>query len=49
MEPWVLALLLKPFVLLVLAVCILIPVRVLLSRKMKDGKLKRFLLWRLPE
>ena len=49
MDAWALALFLKPFVFLLLAVLVLIPVRLLLQRSMKDGKLKRFLLWKLPK
>lgn len=49
MDAWAWALLLKPFALLVLAVTVLIPVRLLLQRKMRDGKLKRLLLWRIPK
>lgn len=49
MDAWAWALLLKPFAFLVLAGLVLIPARLLLQRKMKDGKLKRFLLWKLPK
>lgn len=49
MDAWAWALLIKPFVLLLVAGCVLIPVRLLIDRKLKDGKLKRFLLWRLPK
>lgn len=49
METFVWALLLKPVMLLVLAVLVLIPARLALQRYMKDGKLKRILLWRIPE
>ncbi len=38
------AILLKPFALLVLAVCVFMPVKYLIRRKMKDSKLKRLLL-----
>jgi hypothetical protein len=49
MDAWLWALLLKPFALLVLAVFVLIPVRVLLQKFMRDSKLKRVLLWRIPK
>ena len=39
-----LALLLKPLVILLVAGCVLIPVRLAVQRYMRDGKLKRFLL-----
>jgi hypothetical protein len=46
MEPWAIALLVKPFVLLVLFVAVLYPARRAVERYMKDGKLKRLLLFR---
>ena len=39
--------LLKPAMLLVLAVCVLYPARMAVQRHMKDGKLKRLLLTRV--
>lgn len=47
MTPWLLALLLKPLILLVLGVFVLYPARMLVQKKMKDGKLKRLLLTRV--
>ena len=44
MEPWLLALLIKPFVALVVFGLICLPARLLVRSKMRDGKLKRFLL-----
>lgn len=44
-----LAAFLAPFVMLVLAVTVLYPVRRLLQRRMADGKLKRFLLFRIAD
>ena len=41
---WLLALLLKPFVALVVLGLICLPARLLIRDKMRDGKLKRFLL-----
>lgn len=49
MDAWMWAVLLKPFAFLLLAAVILIPARLALQRYMKDGKLKRFLLWELPK
>lgn len=46
MPDFVLALLIKPFVLLIISVVFFIPAR-LAVQKMKDGKLKRLLLWRV--
>ena len=44
MESVLIALLLKPLLLLVLAVFFLIPARLAVQRWLPDGKLKRFLL-----
>lgn len=44
LPPWAIAAFLQPFVLLVLSVCVFWPVKVLIRRRMKDGKLKRLLL-----
>lgn len=44
LDPWVIALLLKPFGALILFGCIALPGRLLVQRYMKDGKLKRLLL-----
>jgi hypothetical protein len=49
MDPWMWAVLLKPFAFLVLAAVVLIPARLAVQRFMKDGKLKRLLLWELPK
>lgn len=49
MDPWVIAVFLKPFALLVLAVLVLIPARLACQKWLKDGKLKRLLLWRIPD
>lgn len=38
---------LKPFILFVVAVCILYPARRLVEKRMKDGKLKQLLLRRV--
>jgi len=43
------AVFLKPFALLILAVLVLIPARIAVQKWMKDSKLKRLLLWRIPE
>jgi hypothetical protein len=43
-EPWLWSLLLKPFVALIVFGLICLPVRLLVHRWMKDGKLKRLLL-----
>jgi hypothetical protein len=47
MEPWVIAILLKPFGALILFGCIALPGKLLVQRYMKDGKLKRLLLTRI--
>ena len=47
MPPFVWAILLKPFVLLVLTIVVLLPARKAVERKMKDGRLKRLLLRRI--
>jgi hypothetical protein len=44
MPNFVIAMLIKPLVLLVLSFAVLLPARLLVQRKMKDGKLKRLLL-----
>lgn len=44
MENWLVALLIKPFVALVVFGLICLPIRLLVKAKMKDGPLKRFLL-----
>lgn len=46
-EPWQIAIVAKPFVLLVLAVTVLYPARIACERRMKDGRLKRLLLRRI--
>lgn len=47
MADFVLALLLKPFVLLIISVLFLIPGRLAVQHWMKDGRLKRLLLRRI--
>jgi len=47
MEPWMLALILKPFALLFLFGFICLPGRLFVQRFMKDGRLKRLLLKRI--
>lgn len=49
MDNWLLALFLKPFFALVLFGLICLPVRLLVQNRMKDSKLKRLLMWRLPK
>lgn len=44
MEPWTIAILLRPIGALILFGCIALPGRFLVQKYMKDGKLKRFLL-----
>lgn len=44
MEPFILAILIKPFILLILAVCVFWPMKAAIRRYMKDSKLKRLLL-----
>jgi hypothetical protein len=47
MDGWVWAVALKPFVALFLVACFGIPARLAVQRWMRDGKLKRFLLFRV--
>ena len=47
MQNWQWAVLLKPFLFIVLAVGVLIPARLAVIRYMRDGKLKRMLLTRV--
>lgn len=47
MERWLLALVLKPFVMFVIFVGIVLPIRLLFQRYMKDGPVKRFLFRRI--
>jgi hypothetical protein len=49
MEPWAIALLLKPLYLLVLFVLVLYPARWAVQKYMRDGRLKRLLLWRVTK
>lgn len=49
MEPWLIALLLKPLGALILFGCIALPGRILVQKYMKEGKLKRFLLLRIHD
>lgn len=44
MEPWLIALILKPFALLALSVLVLYPATLLARRYVPEGKLKRLLL-----
>lgn len=44
-----LAIFLKPFVLFVLAACVLYPARRAVMKNMKEGKLKRLLLFRVSD
>ena len=45
MEPWLIALLVKPLVALVVIGGIALPIRLAVQKWMPDGKLKRFLLF----
>lgn len=47
MENWLLALVLKPFFALVLFGGIVLPIKLLFQRYMKDGPVKRFLFRRI--
>ena len=47
MEPWLIAVIVKPLVLFALCVFVLYPARKLTQRAMKDGWLKRLLLRRV--
>ena len=47
MSNWMIALLLKPLVLLVLFVCVLLPIKLAFQRWMPDGRVKRLLLRRI--
>ena len=47
MEPWVIAILLKPFGALILFGCIALPLRLLYEKHAPEGKLKKFLLRRI--
>jgi hypothetical protein len=47
MEPWLWALLIKPFALLLLFGFVCLPIKILVQSRMKDGKLKRLLLKRI--
>jgi uncharacterized protein YneF (UPF0154 family) len=49
MEPWAIALFVKPLALLVLFVLVLYPARRAVQRYMKDGPLKRLLLRRVTK
>lgn len=49
MEPWQIAILLKPLAALILFGCIALPGRILVQKYMKDGKLKRLLLTRIHD
>jgi hypothetical protein len=49
MSNFAIAMLVRPFMLLILSVLILIPVRLAVQRRMKDGKLKRLLLRRIGD
>lgn len=47
MPTFVIAMLIKPFALLILSVLVLVPARLAVQRRMKDGWLKRLLLRRI--
>lgn len=47
MSPWLLAILLRPFVVLAVLGLVCLPARLLVQRKMPEGKLKRLLLLRV--
>lgn len=47
MEHWLLSLVLKPFFALVLFVGMVLPIKLLFQRYMKDGPVKRFLFRRI--
>jgi hypothetical protein len=47
MNTFVIAILIKPFAMLALCALVLVPARMAVQRKMKDGKLKRLLLRRI--
>lgn len=49
MSNFAIAMLVRPFMLLILSVVILIPARMAVERHMKDGKLKRLLLRRVGD
>jgi hypothetical protein len=49
MEPWLLAILLRPLFALAFSCLIGLPVRLAIGKWMKDGKLKRALLTRIGE
>jgi hypothetical protein len=49
MEPWLLAAILKPFVLFLLAACVLYPARKAVERWWPSGTIKRVLLFRVSE
>lgn len=46
MKPWMIAALIRPFVMLVLAITVLRPARMAVEKYMKESKLKRLLLRR---
>ena len=47
LEPWQIAIVLKPFAMLIVAVVILIPARMAAERYIPEGRLKRVLLRRV--
>ena len=49
MEPWLLAAILKPFVLFLLAACVLYPARKAVEQWLPNGAIKRVLLFRVSE
>jgi len=49
MPDFVLAIILRPFVLLLISVLFLIPGRLAVQRWLPDGRIKRVLLWRIPK
>ncbi len=46
MEPWVIAVIVKPLVLFILMVCIVLPIKLAFIRFFPEGRIKRFLLIR---
>lgn len=49
MEPWLLSVVLKPFILFVFSALVLYPARKLTEKLLPEGKLKRILLFRTNE
>lgn len=49
MSPWLIAVFIRPFVMLVLGLVLLYPVRRLVEKRMRPGRLKDFLLYRVND